>query len=182
MRIGHFAVFATLCDSRMTVTKTAAGLGMHRSTLHRILKKNPRLRGRNGKIDISALRKHKSRPNKIGRPYGRRVTWRNKRETDSEWEGRIWLERMTAEKRRHALRRWAEDCGFRGQTEKVKRLANDMLKGAGKGAEKRKNYKNLALPLDLYPTPKDYGQVKSIIRQERRIGEPLLAASKIGAL
>ena len=166
----------------MSVTKTAARVGMHRSTLYRILKKNPCLRGRNGKIDAAALRKYRSSPNKIGRPYGRRVIWRNKRETDSEWEGRIWLERMTAEKRRHALRRWAEDCGFRGQTEKVKRLANDMWKGAEKGAKARENYPNQALPLDLYPTLMDYGQLKSIIRQERRIGEPLLAASKIGSL
>jgi hypothetical protein len=166
----------------MSVAKTAARLGMHRSTLYRILKKNPRLRGRNGKIDAAALRKYTSSPNKIGRPYGRRVIWRNKRETDSEWEGRIWLERMTAEKRRHALRRWAEDCGFQGQMEKVTRLANDMLNGAEKGAEARKKYPDEDLPLDFYPSPKGYRDLKMIIRLERRTGEPIVAVSKIGSL
>jgi hypothetical protein len=166
----------------MNISKTAERLGMHRSTLHRILKKNPRIRARNGKIDVAALRTYKSRPNKQGRPYGRGVIWRNKRETKSEWEGRCWIHQMSFHRMHHALRRWAEDCGFQGQMEKVTRAANDLLKGAEKGAEKRKNYQNLGLPLDWYPAPKDYGHVKSIIRRERRIGEPFAAVSKTGSL
>ena len=166
----------------MTVAKTAARLGMHRSTLYRILKKNPRLRARSGKIDVAALRKYKTRPNRIGRPYGGRVIYSNKRETKSEWEGRVWIHSMSPQKMRHALRRWAQDCGFRGQTEKVTRLANDMLTGAGKGTEARKKYPDEELPLEFYKAPKDYGELKSLIRHERRAGDPFLAPSKIGSL
>ena len=163
----------------MSVSKVAADVGMHRSTLYRILRKTRHLRSRTGKIDIAALRKFKTRPNKLGRPYGRRVILRNKQETKAEWEGRIWLERLTSEKRRHALRRWAEDCGFRGETEKVKRMANDLVQAAGKGAEMRKKWRDEDLP---DPAPKSYRDLKTIIRLERRIGEPLVTVSKTGAL
>jgi len=166
----------------MTVAKAASRVGIHRSTLYRVLKKNPRLRREDGTIDVRGLRQYKTRPNKIGRPYGKAVICPFKREPKSEWEGRLWINGITPQKMRHALRRWAEDCGFRGEMEKVTGLANDLLEGAKKGVEAQKSCANLNFPFDLYGTPKDYGEFKSMIRRERRIGEPLIGVRKIGSL